>query len=315
MDEDAKDRVRGALWGALLGDAAGVTLEFFGKPITEKDIDMALRYPGGGAFRVGPGQVSDDGEMTLSLWNALVEVQRPEELADAAAAAYRAWFRSKPFDMGHTTRNAVSDSGESAASMQARSAQLNPLSMSNGSLMRCSPMVAAALRWNWNGPTLAKYVRAEAALTHSHVGVQWAQVAYVTAMVHLCRRRGDVPGALKAVQRVIKKSESPDLAEWWRRSQNPAPLTDAGKNIGWMRHGWILAFQHLRLGSDWTTAMRATLRCGGDTDTNACIVGAMIGALHGFAALPADAVATVRKAPGPRHHVRPTRLQPRMLPI
>ena len=58
-------------------------------------------------------------------------------------------------------------------------------------------------------------------------------------------------------------------------------------------------------------ALQDTLLQGGDTDTNACIVGGMIGALHGLDAIPADMRATVlgRKVGSPGN-ARPGFLQP-----
>ena len=46
----------GALLGAAVGDAAGAYLEFAGRPDAAA-VDKALRMPGGGVWRVSPGQV------------------------------------------------------------------------------------------------------------------------------------------------------------------------------------------------------------------------------------------------------------------
>ena len=59
-------------------------------------------------------------------------------------------------------------------------------------------------------------------------------------------------------------------------------------NIGYVKIAFDHAFRHLKVGSDFETAVAETLRLGGDTDTNACIVGGMIGALSGFEALPVE---------------------------
>lgn len=46
----------GALLGAAVGDAAGAFLEFAGRP-DAAGVQQALRMPGGGVWRVSPGQV------------------------------------------------------------------------------------------------------------------------------------------------------------------------------------------------------------------------------------------------------------------
>jgi hypothetical protein len=38
--------------------------------------------------------------------------------------------------------------------------------------------------------------------------------------------------------------------------------------------------------ADYDHIMRETIRCGGDTDTNACIVGGMVGAALGYSRIP-----------------------------
>ena len=63
---------QGCLLGALVGDAAGSRLEFLGRIPTQADVGEALVMKGGGVFGLAPGQITDDGEMTLSLARALV---------------------------------------------------------------------------------------------------------------------------------------------------------------------------------------------------------------------------------------------------
>lgn len=41
--------------GAYVGDAAGAVLEFCKDKITIEKVEHALKMPGGGVFRVGPG--------------------------------------------------------------------------------------------------------------------------------------------------------------------------------------------------------------------------------------------------------------------
>lgn len=59
--------------------------------------------------------------------------------------------------------------------------------------------------------------------------------------------------------------------------------------IGWLRHGFVMAFYFLlRLtnGGDFFIAIKESIRQGGDTDTNACIVGGLLGAAVGSENLP-----------------------------
>ena len=56
--------------GALVGDAAGAVLEFV--RFKDDDVHTALTFPGGGAMKVGKGQITDDGELTLCLARGLI---------------------------------------------------------------------------------------------------------------------------------------------------------------------------------------------------------------------------------------------------
>lgn len=96
----------GAVCGALVGDAAGGVLEFMGKKPSRHDIEHALNMPGGGVFKLAPGQITDDGELTLCLLRALADREGQYD-ANLVARYYIDWAHSDPFDMGVATGNAL----------------------------------------------------------------------------------------------------------------------------------------------------------------------------------------------------------------
>lgn len=51
-----RNRANGAMLGLLVGDAAGVPLEFLGR-VSPGQVENALLFPGGGVLRVGRYQV------------------------------------------------------------------------------------------------------------------------------------------------------------------------------------------------------------------------------------------------------------------
>lgn len=55
---------------------------------------------------------------------------------------------------------------------------------------------------------------------------------------------------------------------------------------GFVKIAFTHAFHHLHVGTNYSDSIRETLAGGGDTDTNASIVGGLIGALHGADAIP-----------------------------
>ena len=61
------------------------------------------------------------------------------------------------------------------------------------------------------------------------------------------------------------------------------------KACGWLRHAFIIGFNLLRQeGMTYDKAIFETLMLGGDTDTNACIVGGLIGCLVCYNCLPQE---------------------------
>src|SRR5690606_37487452 len=84
---------------------------------------------------------------------------------------------------------------------------------------------------------------------------------------------------------------------------------------GFVRIAFTHAFRHLALGTRWEDAIRETLAGGGDTDTNACIVGGLLGARWGASAIPLamrEAVLGCDTTSG--RHPRPEDLHPRAAP-
>ena len=62
-----EDRAFGCTLGAFAGDACGTIYEFNKSLLSEQEMDIAMTYPGGGPFELGPGQITDDSEMALCL--------------------------------------------------------------------------------------------------------------------------------------------------------------------------------------------------------------------------------------------------------
>ncbi len=275
----------GALLGVFVGDAAGAPLEFFPPhEITDALLDNAMHQRGGGHLRTGPGQVTDDSELTLALASSLTD--RVIDLS-AIRRAYHAWFKSAPFDIGRTCRNAFESPRYSVSA-------LNADSEANGALMRVVPL---ALRLADQDPDhLERVVTAECSLSHPNPVCIDCNVLYCLAIGHLVTHSTDtvgqrVSGAVACVEDFIARPGprpvSPKVVGWFRNTTRPwDDQHRLGPHAGHVKHAFTLAFHFLRSATPFEDAIRETLRCGGDTDTNAAIVGGMLGALHGAEGIP-----------------------------
>lgn len=191
---DIKNLAQGCLVGCFVGDSAGARLEFLGRKPGDTELDDALAMKGGGVFRVAPGQITDDGELTLALARALVGEQTYPR--DRVATNYRAWVASPPFDIGNATSSALGGKVRAdvsiADAVSASAAKHNLASKANGALMRVSPLGIWSVRCTVEEAVAA--ARADAALTHPNLACQWTNAAYVVAIRHLLLNAGDVRG-------------------------------------------------------------------------------------------------------------------------
>lgn len=327
MNQDKYNAAKGCLLGALVGDAAGATLEFLQHDPTAEEVDRAMSMPGGGNLQVAPGQITDDGELTLCLALALAENKTFD--IEAIARNYAKWVESNPFDMGFTTSSSIGSyrhidvSKEGYAKVMRRSASKFCLySKANGSLMRNTPL--GIWGHNLEPSEIANYARQDTALSHPNPSCGFAVACYSIAIASLIKHLGDRNLAFNNARTWLDSQES--LAKYdyeyisWK--QVSSWLDDAENNvnvayypqIGFIKIAFTHAFRHLLLGSDYQDAIAQTLVGGGDTDTNACIVGGLIGAAVGVDRIPEnmrEAVLNCDTILG--KHPRPAFLHPRQV--
>jgi ADP-ribosyl-[dinitrogen reductase] hydrolase len=296
-DAGLLSRAQGALLGQVAGDSLGSLVEF------QTAAQIAARFPvgpseleDGGIWRTLAGQPTDDSEMALALGRAIVATGHYEP--DTVLAAYREWLGSGPFDVGRTTRAALE--GQTRAESQA-----------NGSLMRISPLAVFAQAQSAAG--VADLARRDALLTHPHAVCGDATAAYAVALAHAVRR-GDGPHTAYAAAREWARQSAPNVAvvEALESAEHTAPVCD-GANQGWVLIALQNAFYELLHAPTVEVGVVRTVRRGGDTDTNAAIAGALLGAVYGRDAVPPQwrqMVLSCRPSVGRAEHPRPWRCWP-----
>lgn len=132
-----RDRAIGALVGLAVGDALGTSVEF-----KERDTyEPVTTLRGGGAFRLQPGEWTDDTSMALCLAESLIwtggEVD-PEHLLSRFCDWYENGHNSttgRCFDIGTTTREALLNFKSKGITVAPDQDHLS----GNGSIMRLAP--------------------------------------------------------------------------------------------------------------------------------------------------------------------------------
>ncbi len=283
------DLAYGCFIGALCGDAIGVPVEFK-RDVTLDRAKECIRLPGGGPFKLGRGQVTDDSELALCLAAGLVEGNGVLDM-DKIGGMYHKWLLSRPFDIGITTRTAFKNAQSAQntnnhADIIRESSSQSQNSQSNGGLMRITPLCIWTSKLSKED--LIKAVREDTRLTHPNRTAQNVSIAYVYTINHLLNYPGESEKAYQKCKDLVKNDLQDKDMESWLQELEAGVLPPAHEKIGWVKIAFLYALHFLREKMPYEDAMIKMLKQGGDTDTNCCIVGGMLGALHGFKGIPED---------------------------
>lgn len=265
--DSALDRAEGCLLGQFAGDALGGFVEFGAAADIRRKYPNGLReIRDGGRWNTIAGQPTDDSELALMLARAIVA--KGGYTSDAALERYHAWFQSRPFDCGNTIRGALSGNPDHT-------------SQANGALMRISPLGIHGAR---HSPGLvAAWARADAALTHPNPVCGQANALFATAIAHAVRQGGTAQSLYANILHWAHAWEvEPSLLDAIEHAWHAPPSTYEG----WVLAALQSALYQLLHAPSLEEGVVNTVMCGDDTDTNAAICGALLGALYGRSAIP-----------------------------
>jgi ADP-ribosylglycohydrolase len=225
---------------------------------------------------------------------------------------YNDWYESCPFDMGRTCSLAFETfydyfKGRNVFSVEGCKdiiKRMNELSEANGALMRATAIATWAVNDLDMGITWA---REDALLSHPSIVCQEVNMIYVFAIIHLLSGVSSQETLELTNKFVNKQITSEKVKKWYFEESLDISEMDATRQIGHVRWGFVLAIYFLRNPNiSYEEAIKITLMKGGDTDTNAAIVGGLVGAYH---VIPEYMLHPVLEfdctADGVKHHKRP----------
>ena len=284
-----RERIRGSLFGAAIGDALGSAFEFVGSSEIERAIgaNVATDYlpaiPTSLLAPRGPGNPTDDTAMTLALVEALVEGDPRSPAALLNGMVERLRRRGGPVaDMfwnggpGGACVSMLRAAENGAGPFERISAEAG----GNGAAMRAHPCGAFSDRI-----FVAELASMQARLSHPEpAAVASAQV--VALIVHQALYDGIL------ASNIPPEITNPKMLTAWnmmhsdmqRTGRLPRQLLDvdmAGWNTVAAAHAIAMMYA-----DEPALAVGLAAASGADTDTVASIVGGMLGALHGIAAFP-----------------------------
>jgi ADP-ribosyl-[dinitrogen reductase] hydrolase len=247
----------------------------------------------GGTWGTIAGQPTDDSEMALMLARMLVKHGRYD--AVEARKAYVFWLNSGPFDCGNTVLSGLRG-------------RPNHDSQANGALMRISPL--GIFGANHELLQVSDWAQQDAGLTHPHPVCLHASALFAMAIAHAI---GTGKDAREIYEQIKKWAVEMNVEATLMKAIVGAftsPPADYVHQQGWVLIALQNALWQLLHAPNLEEGVVDTVMRGGDTDTNAAIAGALLGAVYGRDAIPAqwrEKLSNCRPEAGRRNvrHARP----------
>lgn len=305
LTPEQRRRAAGSVIAAATGDALGAPYEFQAPVVESEDIDMI----GGGILDWQPGEWTDDTSMAIVVLEAAVSASdrhdlRVESAQDQIAREWYSWSLGTP-DIGALTSQVIRRATDRARTedhyapraRDFRAAAISAYeeleaSAGNGSLMRTHAAVMPYLLAS--DDDAAAGIDAVCRLTHVHPDATEACMLWGFAVRHAVLT-GEID-----VRRGLDRLDAERRDLWTSRIEE----AERGTPAFFRRNGWVVgAFQAswaaiagvMPLPEDkfaqrdtLVAALESAARAGYDTDTVACITGALIGAALGPKAVPPE---------------------------
>ena len=282
------DAIAGAILGCAVADALGLPYEGLSKRRGARLLGEPERH----RFLFGRGMVSDDTEHTCMVAQALSESPSdPELFARRLGWRFRWWLLGLPAGIGFATLRAILELWLGFSPSRS-----GVFSAGNGPAMR-SAVLGAAID---DLDTLRQYVQASTVLTHTDPKA--FRGAFAVALAAWCAKRGidqregffarlrsqpgydpsdEFSGLMDRVEQSLTADES---------TQAFADQLGCRKGVSGYVYRTVPVALHawLRHPREYKLSVAAVIRCGGDTDTTAAIVGAIVGSGVGRAGIPEE---------------------------
>jgi ADP-ribosyl-[dinitrogen reductase] hydrolase len=256
-----------AYLGVAIGDALGATVEFLTPNEIRQQHGVHRDITGGGWLRLKAGKVTDDTTMSLALGASILEHGGLD--AGHAAAAFEAWMRAKPVDIGNTVRRNLVHfrrTGNPEAPASEHDA-------GNGAAMRILPV---ALACYGRPPETAIFAsRAQAHVTHHNALSDAACETLVFMVQDLLAGRDASEVQRQRADELVR--QHPVFAYGKKRVENPS---------GYIVDTIQAVFQAFFGTASFEECLLDVVNRGGDADTTGAIAGMLAGARYGREAIP-----------------------------
>lgn len=278
----------GCILGTAVGDALGLPYEGLSKRRAARMLGPPDRY----RFFFGWGMVSDDTEHTCMVAQSLIAaVGDVQTFQRAFAWRLRFWLLGLPAGTGLATLRATVRLWLSISPERS-----GVFSAGNGPAMR-GAILGAAMP---NVADLRALIRVSSRLTHTDPKAELGAFAVALA-AHLAARESHVPPGmfLERLEALLGEEGSELIAliagavasvDRGESTEQYAESLGLGKGVSGYVHHTVPVCIHAWLSHqrDYRAAVMTVIRCGGDTDSTAAIVGGIVGGSVGREGVPRE---------------------------
>ncbi|MBF0527710.1 MAG: ADP-ribosylglycohydrolase family protein [Deltaproteobacteria bacterium] len=288
MNHEFSESIVGCLLGTALGDALGLPMEGLSRRRQSAMFPDLTRFH----FFFGRGMISDDTEHAGLVAEAVaVSGGRRELFAAHLARGLRWWLLSLPAGVGWATLRSILKLWVGFGYNRS-----GVYSAGNGPAMR-SPLLGVL--YGADRSRLIDLVRISTRLTHSDPKAEQGALAVAWAAYLAGQHREEPRDFLDTIPTILGPNadelsgllgKAADSAASGQSTADFAADLGLERGVtGYMFHTVPVVIQAwLRHPGDFRTAIASIIRCGGDADTTAAILGGIIGAAVGRAGLPSE---------------------------
>ena len=281
-----QEAIVGCLLGTAVGDALGLPYEGVSPQRAKRMLGPPDRY----RFVFGRGMISDDTEHTCMVAQCLMESNGDvDRFTRLFAKRLRWWILALPAGVGKATARAGIKLW-----LGAKPERAGVFSAGNGPAMR-SAILGAAID---DRERMLRFVRASARLTHTDPKAEFGAIAVALAARHArLTREVDASVWIAETEEAIGASGA-EFIELLKQAiasvDDDQPTESFAKTLGltggvsgYTYHTVPVAIHAwLSHSGQYSDAIESIIRCGGDADTTAAIVGGILGTQVGRGGIP-----------------------------
>lgn len=279
--------VRGALYGAAIGDALGGPVEYISREEVRKKYGVLREMVGGGRHNLEPGEFTDDTHMLLLVAEGILSnsMYPLEEIG----RRFLAWYRARPDYVGRTTARSFENYlqvGDWKEAARATAAAVNKMN-SNGALMRT---LAVTFAYQKDTDLMAYWSKEIASMTHySDEGaaccIFYNYLVFLAASTSLPKREM-ITKSLQFTDQQCKRFDLQPSSFFWFIVKYVQFGAEELPPKGNALHTLGAAVQCFLQEDSFEDTLVCAINRGEDTDTVGTVAGGLAGCYYGYNSIP-----------------------------